>query len=78
MSGSACTGTLEVSLNGAIRTLPLGTSLHALVNQLRGWSGVVSGVAVALNEEVVPRSRWASTQLNQHDRIEVLVASPGG
>ena len=31
-----------------------------------------SGLAVAVNDEVVPRSRWASTALQAGDRVEVL------
>ena len=36
------------------------------------------GTAVAINEEVVPRGRWAMTQLNDGDRIEILGAVSGG
>jgi thiamine biosynthesis protein ThiS len=37
-----------------------------------------SGVAVALNECVVPRSQWASTELTAGDRLIVLRAAQGG
>lgn len=36
------------------------------------------GVAVAVNGEVVPRSSWAETVLEDADKVEVLVASQGG
>ena len=36
------------------------------------------GIAVALNGEVVPRSAWSSTGLDDDDRLEVLGASQGG
>lgn len=66
---------LQVSLNGVTQQVGSGTTVDVLVRQLRG---APDGVAVALNEEVVPRSRWASTVLTHHDRIEVLVATQGG
>jgi sulfur carrier protein len=37
-----------------------------------------SGIAVALNGEVVPRSAWSTTGLDPGDRLEVLGASQGG
>jgi len=36
------------------------------------------GVAVAVNEEIVPRSRWDATTLHDGDRVEVLTAAQGG
>jgi sulfur carrier protein len=35
-------------------------------------------VAVAVNGEVVPRSRWATTGLAAGDAVEVLVPTAGG
>jgi sulfur carrier protein len=37
-----------------------------------------TGVAVALNDEVVRRSAWASTPVNEADRVEILTAVQGG
>ena len=36
------------------------------------------GVAVARNEEVVPRSRWGDTVAAEGDRFEILTAAQGG
>jgi len=36
------------------------------------------GTAVALNDEVVPRARHATTALQLGDRVEVIVAVAGG
>jgi len=36
------------------------------------------GIAVALNGEVVPRSAWPTTPLDDNDHLEVLGASQGG
>ena len=37
-----------------------------------------TGVAVALNEEVVRRSQWPATPLSDGDTVEVLRATQGG
>jgi sulfur carrier protein len=37
-----------------------------------------TGVAAAVNGEVVPRTAWASTQLADGDQIEVVTAVQGG
>ena len=36
------------------------------------------GIAVAVNDEVVPRSTWAEHRLCEGDRVEVLNAAQGG
>jgi sulfur carrier protein len=36
------------------------------------------GIAVALNGEVVPRTRWKEVTLNDSDRVEILRAVGGG
>lgn len=37
-----------------------------------------TGVAVALNEEVIRRSQWVATPLSDGDTVEVLRATQGG
>lgn len=36
------------------------------------------GVAVARNEEIVPRSTWDDVRCREGDRLEVLTAAQGG
>lgn len=36
------------------------------------------GIAVALNEEVVPRNHWTKSGLNTNDKILVITATQGG
>ncbi|MFJ3702098.1 MULTISPECIES: sulfur carrier protein ThiS [Streptomyces] len=66
---------VHVSVNGERRALPSGTALDTLVAQL---TRAPSGVAAAVNEAVVPRSRWSATALADGDRVEVLTAVQGG
>lgn len=36
------------------------------------------GIAVALNNQVVPQKDWASTSLNTNDTILIITATQGG
>ncbi len=36
------------------------------------------GIAVAINNLIIPKSRWASYQIQEGDRIEVIHAVQGG
>ncbi|GHF37983.1 sulfur carrier protein ThiS [Streptomyces sp. NRRL_ISP-5395] len=67
--------TVSVSVNGEARAVVAGTALDALVATV---TPARSGVAVAVNESVVPRGRWAATTLSEGDRVEILTAVQGG
>ena len=66
---------MEVTLNGDARAVDDGTTVEDVVAGLERGPG---GLAVAVNGDVVPRSRWATTPLSPHDRVEVLTAAQGG
>lgn len=66
---------MELTLNGDPRRCDPGTTVGALVDEAAGDR---RGVAVAVNEEVVPRSRWDATALRDGDRVEILTAAQGG
>ena len=66
---------MKVTINGEPRTWPRGKSLAAAVAALTSAS---SGVAAAVNGEVVRRGAWESTQLEDGDKVEVLTAVQGG
>lgn len=64
-----------VSVNGEPRTVPGSSTLHTVLDDVSAGS---TGVAVALNETVVPRDQWRGTALRDGDRVEVLTAVQGG
>lgn len=37
-----------------------------------------NGTAIALNNKIVPRSKWAVTRLNESDRVVAISAAFGG
>jgi sulfur carrier protein len=64
-----------VLVNGEPDEVGEGTTVADLVARHRASP---RGVAVARNEEVVPRSRWDTTVAADGDRFEILTAAQGG
>ncbi|GAA4835209.1 sulfur carrier protein ThiS [Garicola koreensis] len=78
---------LTVRINDQIASLPEGTSVVEAVAHTTGREltpegkpadGGRLGVAVALGGEVVPRSRWVSTELTEDADLEIVTAVQGG
>jgi sulfur carrier protein len=65
-------------LNGAPREVPDATTVATLVREIDGRGADGRGVAVAVDAQVVPRSRWESVALAEGQRVEVLGAIQGG
>ena len=62
-------------VNGDPTVVAEGETVGRLVETLgRG----PKGIAVAVNGELVSRSRWSHTPLTEDDRVEVLTAAQGG
>ncbi|HEX2314772.1 MAG TPA: sulfur carrier protein ThiS [Thermomonospora sp.] len=66
---------MKVTVNGQARELPEGTTVAAVVASV---TEATTGVAVAVNDEVVSRGAWADTPVRDLDRVEVLTAVQGG
>lgn len=66
---------MRVTINGSERQVPDGTTVAQAVLTL---TSATTGVAVALNDEVVTRGAWETTALSDSDRVEVLTAVQGG
>ena len=66
---------IQVSVNGAAQAFEPDTSVTALLERLQ-----LAGkrIAVERNGEIVPRSRYAETTLEDGDRLEIVVAVGGG
>jgi sulfur carrier protein len=66
---------VQVKLNGELRELPDGSALAEAVAVV---TDLASGVAAAVNGDVVPRGSWAATSLRDGDQVEVVTAVQGG
>ena len=67
---------MTVFVNDQPRALAAGTALADLL-RARGLAER-KGVAIAINDEVVPRSTWPACPLADGDRILVIQATQGG
>jgi sulfur carrier protein len=67
--------TMTVVLNGEVTAVIAETTLAQVIAPLVTSP---SGVAVALDDVVIPRRDWDATPLRDGARIEVLVAVQGG
>ena len=68
---------MNLVLNGQPRELPDDATVADAVTA-SGIPALARGIAVAVDREVVPRSRWDDTRLVDGQRIEVLEAVQGG
>ncbi len=66
---------MRVILNGTPHDLDDGASLATTVAYL---TTATTGIAAAVNGEVVRRSAWAQTPLRDGDLVEVITAVQGG
>jgi sulfur carrier protein len=65
---------MRVIINGEAREIS-SASVDALLGEL-DFEG--THFAIALNYDVVPRSRWAQTLLRSGDEIEIITPRQGG
>jgi sulfur carrier protein len=66
---------MRLTINGTERDVSSGVTVDALLQMLALRR---DGVAVALNDDVVPRAEHATRTLNDGDRLEIIVAVAGG
>lgn len=67
---------MEVFVNHECVRLETNHSLTALLDHLKIAES--RGIALAVNNEVIPRKSWSEHPLNDQDRITLIRASQGG
>ena len=65
---------MRVTINGEEREIS-SSSVGALLGEL-DYEG--THFAIALNYDVVPKSRWAETEIKSGDEIEIITPRQGG
>lgn len=66
---------MTLKVNGEAQQVPAGCTIAELLDQL-GLNR--DGVAVAVDGQVVPRTRHASTELTEGAAVEIIRAVGGG
>ncbi len=66
---------IQVSVNNEIKCIAAQTPLS---DALQDWGYGDSKIAVAINQEFVPRSTYAERRLNPNDHIDIVRPVGGG
>jgi sulfur carrier protein len=74
VSGAEESG-VNIVINGEPRQVAGEVTLEAAVSMV---TSAATGVAAALNGDVIRRAAWASTRLAAGDEVEVVTAVQGG
>lgn len=65
-----------IYINDKEHTFNSNQSLSDLFKNLN--IDVAKGVAIALNEKVIPRSQWNNQKINDRDKLLLIKATQGG
>jgi len=67
--------TVQILVNGRAHGVAAGSTVDQVVAAVTDQE---SGIAVAVNGEVVPRRGWPATPVAEGDQIEIVTAVQGG
>ena len=67
---------MQITINNESYTFDENTSLENAIDILQLEDK--TGIALALNEEIIPRSEWQKTILYHEDKIIIIGAAAGG
>lgn len=67
---------MEISVNNKSVSINEGSNLQALVNSHIGEKQ--KGVAIAVNENVIPKTEWEQHIIKANDNILIIKATQGG
>jgi sulfur carrier protein len=67
---------MEVIINNKSKSLRKGNSLQSLLEKQKLLEQ--KGIAIAVNDQVVPKAEWNSRILLANDKITVIKATQGG
>jgi sulfur carrier protein len=67
---------MEISINQQRTEIPENTSVEELVSTF--FSNTTKGIAIAVNQAIIPKSEWSVRVLNPDDRVILITATQGG
>ena len=68
---------MDIKVNGETKEVSPGLTLHQLLLDLE-IDPSRPGIAVAINQEVIPRTQWDETEIQPDSEIEIIRAAQGG
>ncbi len=66
---------IVVSVNEKTQSFSKEATLQTMLSQL---TIAENGIAIAINEQIIPKTNWATTKLNNNDKILIITATQGG
>ena len=66
---------MTVIVNNQPKEVEQDIVVHALLSSLQI---AINGIAVAVNNAVIPKSEWAAKQLKADDKVMIIQATQGG
>lgn len=66
---------VSINVNTLTKKIAKGTTLNLL---LRNINQKENGIAVAVNNQIITKSNWASTLLIENDEVLIIQATQGG
>jgi len=67
---------MNITINGQANEMPAHTSITDVLEHIGQHQ--TGGIAVAVNDMVVPKGKWATSQVAEGDKILIIKASQGG
>ena len=68
---------MTLSVNGQEKIVKNELSLQELIKDM-ALETDRKGIALCVNLQVIPKDVWGETVLKNNDRIEIVIAAPGG
>lgn len=67
---------INLIINNSPQSFENGSDLSQILKQLTLESK--EGIAIALNDKVIPKQKWNKTVLNEKDHLTIIKAVQGG
>lgn len=67
---------MEVIVNGELKQVNNQITIVQLLQFLD--LEIRNGIAIAVNEQIVPKSNWSSKELSTQDQVIIIQATAGG
>ena len=68
---------MNIKVNGETKEVPPGLTLYQLLLDLE-IAPARPGIAVAIDQEVIPRTQWEEVEIQPDSEIEIIRAAQGG
>ena len=68
---------MKIRINGEEKTVRPNLNVHNLLIALE-MNPTQSGIAVAVDREVIPKTEWQTTELRENSEVEIIRAVQGG